>query len=293
MPWWSRASSPPGPAGRRDPSPRLKTPMPSPYVSADIRGGHRAASRGPSDSALGAGRCAEREPAVHVGLDLAVGGDVRPEQRREAAPVGVGERAGQVLAARAGAAPARLSSTWQAASAVSEDLAPKGSGATAFMGSSARDSGRSTARFDPHTAHAARVCNFWLGGKDHFPADRNGGGGSHAAPPADCRRGTRQPVLSQPGGAPPRWPRRPPVPGHWHRHPGARQHARDCPGDPDRHPASPTKDVATIPPLSPKLIGFKIRPVAADPAGSGRAPAFTTFLPPANCTLTCRDWSSG
>src|ERR1019366_558456 len=61
-------------------------------------------------------------------------------------------------------------------SAVSEELAPKRGGATAFMRSSARDSGRSTARFDPHTAHAARVCNFWLGGKDHFPADREVGG---------------------------------------------------------------------------------------------------------------------
>jgi hypothetical protein len=67
------------------------------------------------------------------------------------------------------------SRTRQAASAVSEQPAPKRCGATAFMCSSARASGRSTARFDPHTAHAARVCNFWLGGKDHFPADREVG----------------------------------------------------------------------------------------------------------------------
>ena len=58
---------------------------------------------------------------------------------------------------------------------MSEEPAPKRRGATAFMRSSARDSGRSTARFDPHTAHAARICNFWLGGKDHFPADREVG----------------------------------------------------------------------------------------------------------------------
>jgi S-adenosyl methyltransferase len=28
------------------------------------------------------------------------------------------------------------------------------------------------ARFDPHVAHPARVYSVWLGGKDHFPADR-------------------------------------------------------------------------------------------------------------------------
>ena len=36
-------------------------------------------------------------------------------------------------------------------------------------------SGRVTAsdgRFDPDTPHPARVYNFWLGGKDHYPADR-------------------------------------------------------------------------------------------------------------------------
>jgi S-adenosyl methyltransferase len=34
----------------------------------------------------------------------------------------------------------------------------------------ARRSARS--RFDPGTAHPARVYNYWLGGKDHYPADR-------------------------------------------------------------------------------------------------------------------------
>jgi S-adenosyl methyltransferase len=29
------------------------------------------------------------------------------------------------------------------------------------------------ARFDPDVAHPARVYGYWLGGKDHFPADRN------------------------------------------------------------------------------------------------------------------------
>lgn len=29
--------------------------------------------------------------------------------------------------------------------------------------------------FDPHTAHPARVYAFWLGGKDHYPADRAAG----------------------------------------------------------------------------------------------------------------------
>jgi hypothetical protein len=27
-------------------------------------------------------------------------------------------------------------------------------------------------RFDPGVAHAARVYSYWLGGKDHYPADR-------------------------------------------------------------------------------------------------------------------------
>ena len=27
-------------------------------------------------------------------------------------------------------------------------------------------------RFDPHVAHPARVYAYWLGGKDHYPADR-------------------------------------------------------------------------------------------------------------------------
>ena len=27
-------------------------------------------------------------------------------------------------------------------------------------------------RFDPRVPHPARVYSFWLGGKDHYPADR-------------------------------------------------------------------------------------------------------------------------
>jgi hypothetical protein len=37
-------------------------------------------------------------------------------------------------------------------------------------------------RFDPDTAHPARVYNVWLGGKDHYPADR-----TVAAEVASCR----------------------------------------------------------------------------------------------------------
>ena len=36
-------------------------------------------------------------------------------------------------------------------------------------------SGASFATFDPSVAHPARVYNFWLGGKDHFAADREAG----------------------------------------------------------------------------------------------------------------------
>jgi hypothetical protein len=31
---------------------------------------------------------------------------------------------------------------------------------------------RSATRFDPGIPHPARVYNVWLGGKDHYPADR-------------------------------------------------------------------------------------------------------------------------
>ena len=30
----------------------------------------------------------------------------------------------------------------------------------------------SCSRFDPSVPHAARVYGYWLGGKDHYPADR-------------------------------------------------------------------------------------------------------------------------
>ena len=36
-------------------------------------------------------------------------------------------------------------------------------------------SGHLPARFDPNVAHPARVYAFWLGGKDHYPADRAAG----------------------------------------------------------------------------------------------------------------------
>src|SRR6266581_1333338 len=40
----------------------------------------------------------------------------------------------------------------------------------------------SVPRFDPDVAHPARVYNVWLGGKDHYPADRRA-----AAEVASCR----------------------------------------------------------------------------------------------------------
>jgi len=38
-----------------------------------------------------------------------------------------------------------------------------------------QDAGHLPARFDPGVAHPARVYVFWLGGKDHYPADRAAG----------------------------------------------------------------------------------------------------------------------
>jgi len=35
-----------------------------------------------------------------------------------------------------------------------------------------RAGGTVASRFDPETPHPARIYNYWLGGKDHFPADR-------------------------------------------------------------------------------------------------------------------------
>ena len=42
---------------------------------------------------------------------------------------------------------------------------------TAQQGSTRAD-GIVASRFDPETPHPARIYNYWLGGKDHFPADR-------------------------------------------------------------------------------------------------------------------------
>src|SRR5690349_16234510 len=37
---------------------------------------------------------------------------------------------------------------------------------------STRADGTVASRFDPDTPHPARIYNYWLGGKDHFHADR-------------------------------------------------------------------------------------------------------------------------
>ena len=40
------------------------------------------------------------------------------------------------------------------------------------LGSGAEEGASRGRRFDPSVPHSARVYNYWLGGKDHFPADR-------------------------------------------------------------------------------------------------------------------------
>ena len=43
---------------------------------------------------------------------------------------------------------------------------------TAQQQGTTRTDGTAASRFDPDTPHPARVYNYWLAGKDHFPADR-------------------------------------------------------------------------------------------------------------------------
>jgi len=43
---------------------------------------------------------------------------------------------------------------------------------TAQQQGTTRADGTVASRFDPDTAHPARIYNYWLAGKDHFPADR-------------------------------------------------------------------------------------------------------------------------
>ena len=56
-------------------------------------------------------------------------------------------------------------------------------------------------RIDTSTAHSARIYNYWLGGKDNFPADREAAEAAMAANPGDRRRCPGEPGVPGPGGA--------------------------------------------------------------------------------------------
>ena len=43
---------------------------------------------------------------------------------------------------------------------------------TTHQQDTSRADGIVASRFDPGTPHPARIYNYWLAGKDHFPADR-------------------------------------------------------------------------------------------------------------------------
>jgi len=58
-------------------------------------------------------------------------------------------------------------------------------------------------RIDTGTAHSAPICNYWLGGKDNFPADREAAEAAIGANPgivADVRA-NRAPLARVPTGA--------------------------------------------------------------------------------------------
>ena len=57
--------------------------------------------------------------------------------------------------------------------------------------------------FDTSVAHPARVYDYWLGGKDHFAADRAAGAAAAEANPAILARRAGQPPVPRPGRAVP------------------------------------------------------------------------------------------
>lgn len=83
---------------------------------------------------------------------------------------------------------------------------------------------------DSSRARMARVQDYWLGGKDHFEADRIAGEEVVAQLPGHGRLGARYPGISRPDRPlPGRAGRHQAVPRHRHGHPGRVAYARGRP----------------------------------------------------------------
>ena len=82
-------------------------------------------------------------------------------------------------------------------------------------------------QIDTTVPHSARIWNYWLGGKDNYPVDREAGDRFVEVSPDIVARGPRGPVLPGPRGPlPGRRGRHPAVPRRRHRAAHGRQHPR-------------------------------------------------------------------
>jgi hypothetical protein len=103
-----------------------------------------------------------------------------------------------------------------------------------------RPRGAPAPQIDSGVPHSARIWNYWLGGKDNYPADREAGDQVPRNLPGHHRRRPRRRQFLPGRAVPGRRRRDPPVPRHRHRPAHRAQHPRDRPGRSRRSPGSST-----------------------------------------------------